>query len=217
MPQTVYDTRYWAAVSIGSFKYMFKTNLQDSLQNDLGVVEYDFSAPPLPEAGLIFKANSPKPPRVGKKIAGYNVSCFADPTKLGVLNKDKWRIIERTYRRPICKYNVGGGTNGSAGTVKVTVEAMNYAWNIPDFLRQAPTFSTHMSALGLSACSESDIDQVFWGASNGFPRPAQASFVNPDGTITHTTFVEQTKEDSLPAGWKLSSRRISLSSYLGLS
>jgi hypothetical protein len=215
MPQTPYDARYWAAVPIGQFKYMFRTNLQDSLQNDLGVIEYDFSKTPLPSgAGLIFNANSPKPPRVGKKIAGYNVSCFAEPAKLGALKKDKWRIIERTYRKPICKYIQGGY---GAGTVKVTVEAMNYAWNIPDFLRQAPTFSTHMSALGLSACSESDIDQVFWGASNGFPRPAQASFVNPDGTITHTTFVEQTKEDSLPAGWKLSSRRISLSSYLGLS
>ncbi|MEL7406333.1 MAG: hypothetical protein AAFN00_05145 [Cyanobacteria bacterium J06558_2] len=144
-------------VEIGSLKYGFLAyeKIHNSYKSQLGQTTYQGAV------GVVFGANSPKPPRATKDFSGDSVSSFCSSDKVSSLKRDNWTILNKTSRRGI-------KTSGKTRTVFLEMPGgWKYAWNI------TAAEADLASVLGFQLASGADAADLIWGVNS--PKPPRAT------------------------------------------
>lgn len=186
-PRTLVYVQLGAAT--GSLKYAFQSGLRDGLRNDFGQVLITQTTA---VNKLALGVNAPKPARANKLIAtGYEASFCADNRRAS-LKQQGYRMIRPKFR--------AGGESNLSDTVYVTINGIKYTWQIPKITGQ-PGLAA-VGAFGHQKAGASDKDLVF-GAS--FPKPAIAGATSSQTgfPVSFKTFVDPSRENNLPPGFKV--------------
>lgn len=150
---------------------------------------------------LIFRANSPKPPRVRKILDRSNdpkkqgsISTFCSADKLAAAQTSaggNWALAD-TGR------NVGGGGGKSQLAVVPTANGALYAFPL-----NKNDYSNYSSLIGVkTTLTDTDRRNMFAGASS--PKPAVMSVFDSTRQGYFSTFVADDKQDALlKAGWQI--------------
>ena len=202
MPLNKYDNKDLVSVPLANgLIYVFQTNVDASARTALGHVAVPDTVPALAFQG----GESPKPRRAKRLTAdGWNSSFIAEtPAVITAARASGYQVSKAGKRR---------GRVPSAGsratTVYVNVRGIKYAWNIPNESLATMTQAT-ATALGISIATAADEATLVFGAS--IPKPAVATFFSaagPGGGDQLSTFIDQSKEDTLPTGWRIKKPRI---------
>jgi hypothetical protein len=148
----------------------------------------------LPEPGVFYGANSPKPPRATLRTATATQSSFYDVAKADTLAKAGWLLTRAGKTRGI-------KTAGKMVTVAVdTPRGYLYAWNI--------TVGDKDMAIELGAEVPSNANLLVWGS---FPKPPRASkivgsgrastFCPPSPTAIENAVTEGYTVEGLDGDW----------------
>lgn len=208
-------TRYTADTSLVSIavkgtavRYGFRTTDDDAINAILGhAVALDATG--LPVNGVIFGANSPKPPRASKKrISGETDTSFVGSDAIAGARAAGWKIIPgsiavpRTTKLSVPVYVPVRTGVGDAGI------AYNYAWRMPRY--QHNIIGGELEILGIGLVTQDNFDEMWFGVNR--PKPKRASR-DLDGNSTITTFIATAREDNVgtppgategETGWYLS-------------
>lgn len=171
-------------VTIGAIKYGFRASAASvTHQAILGHTPYTN------QAGVVFGANSPKPNRASKLLAGGDtVSSFIDPGQEASAKAAGWVVIASRRRRGIAN-------TPRARTVYVAMPGgYNYAWNITrDDLDLAVDLG-FTEATGTTA-------NLVWGST---PKPPVASRItNGQRESSFIEPVAATIDAAVTAGWSI--------------
>jgi hypothetical protein len=202
MPLNKYDTKDLVSVLLGNgLVYVFSTNVDAPARTVLGHTAITGIVPALAFQG----GDSPKPRRAKRLTAdGWNSSFISEtPAVIAAAKAAGYQVSRAGKRRGRVP------TSGSrATTVYVTIRGIKYAWNLANESLATITQAT-LTTLGINIATAADENTLVWGAS--IPKPATVTFfspVGPGGGDQLSTFVEQSKEDTLPTGWRIKSPRI---------
>lgn len=176
--------------------YGFLTNVNQERRGVLGHTAVDRAA--LPPA-IVFGANAPKPGRASRKFADGHASSFYDIAQVSALRTAGWSLTKPFIRRT--------RASDLASTRYVTIQGVKYAWQLNE--TTATRIGGDAAALGLQVPTQNDRDLVF-GAS--YPKPPRAVRVSDTGGSQDTvsTYVDPSRTDSLPAGWRIQGREFVL-------
>jgi hypothetical protein len=202
VPLNKYDTKDLVSVPLDNgLIYVFATNVDAAARTLLGHTAIADVVPPLAFQG----GDSPKPRRAKKLTAdGWNSSFISSAAAVIAAAKAAGYQITRGGK----KRGRVPAAGARATTVYVLVRGIKYAWNMSNESLATITQAT-ATALGINIATAADEATLVWGAS--LPKPAVATFYNaagPGGGDQLSTFVDQAKEDTLPAGWRLKEPRI---------
>jgi hypothetical protein len=168
-------------------RYGFLSRIREALMDNLGQTKIYSTISDM--TGIVFGANSPKPPRASKLFATGYESSFCSSDKIASLKADGWQIKRaKKARMPI--------TTDRSKAYYVTINGIKRAWNSAN---SATMPTSLITATGIKEATKTETGLI-WGAS--FPFPSKARTVLADGS-TYSTFVDPSKEDSLPADWIL--------------
>ncbi|MBD1899264.1 hypothetical protein NDI44_08670 [Trichocoleus sp. DQ-A3] len=188
-------------------RYAFRTDVSTGTSTALGHQEIiGASGGFVP--GVVFGANSPKPPTARKFFGtagkGYE-SSFVDDGSIATARAAGWEI----------KAGSIAGFRGAAGFVRSVfvpyrpfgaTTAINYAWKMPLYQYNKLT-TTDKTALGIEDVTNNNYTTVLFGINNPKPNRANKRVSTTDGqVISITTFVAAAKEDTVGdnnSGWKL--------------
>jgi hypothetical protein len=166
--------------------YGFRTTAKQTTSTALG---HQVLSATTPVAGLIFKANHPKPKRATKTFLTGTESSFIAPSVVISAIAAGWDIIK-------AKSNGRKQTGRFSKALYVTVNNVKYAWAVPKktWLKLQP----NAVALGIREVLGTEQDLVF-GAS--FPKPprVKANTFQGDMSLSTSTFYDNTNDGSLPS------------------
>ena len=144
-------------------------------------------------AGVFWGANSPKPYRASKEVAGGRVSsfCTEERARFKALRDDNWTISRRRRQR-------GVKLAGKTRTVYVDMPGgYKYAWNLT---RAEVAEAT--SELGVKLANGSETDLI-WGSSPKPPRARKLTAAGSVSTFSDPDEAAQTAAET--AGWSVGS------------
>jgi hypothetical protein len=163
------------AAPYASTKYAFWTPNYTAAGTALGQTKLEATTA---VAGLIFKANHPKPKKASKSLAAKSVSSFVSAAKEAEAKKAGWDITRS-------RSNGRKGNTALQVAVYVTLSGVKYGWGIPK--RRWANIKGSAEALGVKLITAEDDDVVF-GAS--FPKPPRVSGRVSTGTDKNATSVK---------------------------
>ena len=171
--------------------YAFRTTIKQSEGTILGHVAVDASTS---VAGLIFKANHPKPKRASKTFTTGTTSSFVAPSAQAAAIAAGWDIVK-------AKSNGKKAHSRFQVPVYVTINGVKYAWAMRK--TQLLKIKDNMAALGIRLVTGTEQDLVF-GAS--FPKPPRIRSVVTVGDSSHisTTFYDPSQE-TIPTDFAITS------------
>jgi hypothetical protein len=152
--------------------YGFRTTIKETEGTVLGHVALTAATP---VAGLIFKANSPKPKRASKTFATGTSSSFIAPAAIAAAIAAGWDIVK-------AKPNGRKSNSRFQIVVYVTINTVKYAWAMKK--SQLKLLGDNLAALGIRKATGNETDLVF-GAS--FPKPPRIKSVTTTGAAGSTT------------------------------
>ncbi len=152
--------------------YAFRTTIKESEGSILGHVAVTTTTA---VAGLIFKANYPKPKRASKSFATGTSSSFIAPSAVAGAIAAGWDIVK-------AKSNGRKSKTRFQTPVYVTVNGVKYAWAMTN--RQLTKIKPNLKALGIIEVVGTEQDLVF-GAS--FPKPPRVRSVASVGKGDNAT------------------------------
>jgi hypothetical protein len=202
VPLNKYDNRTLVSVPLSNgLLYVFSTNVDAVARTALGHTVVPATVPALAFQG----GDSPKPRRAKRLTAdGWNSSFIsATPAVIAAAKTAGYQVSKMEKRRGRVP-----ASGARATTVYVLIRGIKYAWNLPNESIATITQAT-LTALGIEIATAADEATLVWGAS--LPKPATATFFSaagPGGGDQLSTFVAQTKEDTLPTGWRIKTPRI---------
>ena len=187
--------------------YLYKSNIGPAaVLTACGVTVANLAALP---ANAFLAANSPKPPRATQMTPLGSNGTFCDREKVTALRQDGWTISRGRIK--------GINTAGSGSrviTCHTLIDGVKYAWNMSS--ARYARLSGELSALGVDVATPADRNTLVWGST--VPKPAIAAKffeAGEDGGDTLRCFVSGTKENDLPAGWKLIRPSVTKASFFG--
>jgi hypothetical protein len=142
-------------------------------------------------AGVFFGANSPKPAKASKEIAGGTVGSYCSTDKIASLRDDEWTVTRKNSIR-------GVKTAGKTRTVYVDMPGgYKYAWNITSAEASLGT------VLGFTAATGADASSLIWGIN--YPKPPRAT-KKENGSSTSTFVKPQPSviDAAITAGYSIS-------------
>ena len=195
MKSRLVSVDFSSASPYAGIHYAFKTTINESESTALGHTALSGSAP---IAGIILRANAPKPPKATKRLAsGATSTSFIDDGAYLTAAAAGWKILSSKIS--------GGRRRKTRRTtvVYVTVNGVKYGWNIRDTLLAKLTSS--LTALGVKVATPSDA--IVFGAS--FPKPPTVTvFKEIEGvTVSTTTFYDPSNEAALSANYETKAGR----------
>ncbi len=158
-----------AYVNFGNLRYGFRTtrSVHNSYKGELGQITYNGAQ------GVVFGANSPKPPRASREFATGTISSFCSTANIDSLRSGGWTISRNNRIRGI-------KTAGKTRTVFVDMPGgWKYAWNIT---AQEVDLA---SILGFQVATGADARDLVWGVNN--PKPPRAVRRTEEGS--QSTFI----------------------------
>lgn len=165
-------------------KYGFRTTVKETTGTILGHQALDASTP---VAGLIFKANTPKPRRASRRTATGIESSYIAPSAVAAAIAAGFDITKAkpNGRKGITQFQI---------PVYVTVNGVKYGWGMRK--AQKAKLGANFAVLGIKEVTGADQDIVF-GAS--FPKPPRAQSVtnSKSGSISSTTFFDPSNDDQV--------------------
>ncbi|MDX2254676.1 MAG: hypothetical protein NW214_04090 [Pseudanabaenaceae cyanobacterium bins.39] len=169
-------------------KYGFRTTVKESTSTTLG---HQALTVDTPVAGLIFKANSPKPRRASRRTATGLESSFVAPSAIAAAVAAGFNITKArpNGRKSVSQFQI---------PVYVTVNNVKYAWGMRK--TQKTKLGDNFAALGIKEATGAEADLVF-GAS--FPKPPRVQSITIQGkgdkavSLSSNTFYDPSKESSL--------------------
>lgn len=187
-------------IGTSSLKYGFPCRLQrDSEYTTLGITAITAAA--INDTliqGMIWGANSPKPPRASKIFdtnppGSESSFCSNATATLAAARADGWRI------RP-AKISRKGTQTPRSVTAYVTINGVKYAWQMPRTQTGVLDVTTLSGTIGVRIADASDDDLVF-GAS--FPKPPRAkrNVSDPEDPADDTFSSFYDPSSTLPAEW----------------
>lgn len=180
--------------------YAFRTVVDETKGSQLG---HELLAANSPVSGLIFKANSPKPPRATKEFATGVSSSFIDFASYSSASAAGWSITpsKNMGRRSV--------ETRFAYIVYVTINGLKYGWSIRKTLFRK--LQSNLASLGVKRATASD--NLVFGAS--FPKPPQVVMKAVSGSeiITNSTFYDPSNESSLSANFKTKAGKTTTSDW----
>ena len=201
--QTKYKSRDLVYVSLkpiagtetssDTFKYVFLTNIPDSDRLLLGQVAVTDAMRKTATVGLVVGCSYPKPSRAGIRSALRYTSSYVDAAKITGLKKIGWRI---SRARALPRY-----VNNSASFVithYVTINGINYAWNIPK-VTEANVTAAVLGQLGHKVPGRTDIAELVFGSE--MPRPPRAKTTTGKGEDIKNNSTFYDPSVALPEGW----------------
>jgi hypothetical protein len=147
--------------------YAFRTTIKETEGTVLGHTPLTASTA---VAGLIFKANSPKPKRASKTFATGTSSSFIAPAAIAA----GWDIAK-------AKSNGRKSNSRFQIVVYVTINNVKYAWAMKK--SQLKLLADNLTALGIRKATGDETDLVF-GAS--FPKPPRIKSITTTGAAGST-------------------------------
>lgn len=192
---------FGSASPYAGLHYAFKTPIKESESTALGHTALTANAP---LAGIIYRANAPKPPKATKRLAdGSTSTSFVDDGALVSAVAAGWQLIPSKRS--------GGRRRKTRRTtvVYVTINTVKYAWNIKDTLLAKAKPS--LDALGIKVATQSDA--CVFGAS--FPKPPTVKFFNNQGAeeVSMETFYDPSNDSSLSVNFETTSGRYTLEDW----
>ena len=177
------------AAPYADITYAFRTTIKETEGTVLGHVALTAATP---VAGLIFKANSPKPKRASKTFATGTSSSFIAEAAITAATAAGWDIAK-------AKANGRKSNSRFQIVVYVTINNVKYAWAMKK--SQLKLLADNFAALGITKATGKEIDLVF-GAS--FPKPPRIRSITTSGAEGNTisqssnTFYDPSKK-TIPA------------------
>lgn len=167
-------------------QYAFRTVIKAAEGTQLG---HDALSAGSPLSGLIFRANSPKPPRATKEFATGVTSSFIDFASYSTAAAAGWSIS------PSKKMGRRSVETRFAYIVYVTMNNVKYGWSMRKTLFRK--LQSNLASLGVKRATAAD--NLVFGAS--FPKPPSVVMKAVAGSeiITNSTFYDPSKESSLSA------------------
>lgn len=198
MKNRLVSVDFSSASPYAGLHYAFKTSIKESESTALGHTALTANSP---LAGVIYRANAPKPPKATKRLAdGSTSTSFIDDGAYISAAAAGWQLIPSKRS--------GGRRRKTRRTtvVYVTVNGVKYAWNIRDTLLAKAQSS--LSALGVKVATK-DTDCVFGAA---FPQPPKVKIFTTQGAeeITFQTYFDPSNEESLSVNYETTSGRYTL-------
>ncbi len=184
-----------SASPYANIHYAFKTTIKESESTALGHTALIGSSP---IAGIILRANAPKPPRATKRLAsGATSTSYIDDGAYLTAAAAGWNILSSRIS--------GGRRRKTRRTtvVYVTLNGVKYGWNIRDTL--LAKLKSSLEALGVKTALPSDA--IVFGAS--FPKPPTVTVFTEVGgeTVSTTTFYDPSNEATLSANYETKAGR----------
>jgi hypothetical protein len=178
------------AAPYADHKYGFRTTVKESTGTILGHQVLDASTP---VAGLLFKANSPKPRRASRRTATGLESSFVAPSAVVAAIAAGFDITK-------AKPNGRKGFSQFQIPVYVTVNNIKYAWGMRK--AQKAKLGANLAAMGIREATGAEQDLVF-GAS--FPKPPRATSVvtSKNGSVSSTSFIDPSNLEQLASKFSI--------------
>ena len=174
------------AAPYAAIKYGFRTTVKDSTSATLG---HQALTALTPVAGLILRANTPKPRRASRRTATGIESSFVAPGAVVAAIAAGYDIVKArpNGRKRNTIFQVA---------VYVTLNGVKYAWGMRK--TQKAKLAANFGALGIQESTGLEDDLVF-GAS--FPKPPKAKSLtfSGDTTISSSIFYDPTNEVQVKA------------------
>ena len=175
--------------------YVFRSPIKESEGAILGHVLVTASTA---VAGLIFKANHPKPKRASKTFATGTTTSYIAPAAIAAAIAAGWDIVKAKSngRKSASRFQV---------PVYVTIGTVKYAWAMKK--TQLAKLSANLEALGIKKATGEEQDLVF-GAS--FPKPPRIRSIATIGkgdaatAAISTTFYDPSQK-KIPADFAITS------------
>lgn len=144
-------------VIFGNLKYGFKTtkDIHETYKGELGQTTYAGAA------GVVFGANSPKPPRATKEFAAGNISSFCSSDKIPALKKSNWTVTRKGSIRGV----------KTAGKTRTVYHEMPGGWKYAWSLTAAEVDLA--GTLGFTVATGADATDLVWGVN--YPKPPRAT------------------------------------------
>lgn len=187
-----------SASTYAGLHYAFKTSIKETESTALGHTALTANSP---LAGLIYRANAPKPPKATKRLStGATSTSFIDDGAYVSAAAAGWQLIPSKRS--------GGRRRKTRRTtvVYVTVNGVKYAWNIRDTLLAKARSS--LEALGIKIATKAD-DCVF-GAS--FPQPPKVKIFTTQGEeeVSLQTYFDPSNDGALSVNFETTSGKYTL-------
>lgn len=187
--------------------YLYKSNIGPA--GVLTACGVTVATPASLPANAFFQANSPKPPRATQKTPLGSNGTFCAAANIAALKAAGYTVKPGKVK----SLNLASGASGVV-TVYVLVDGVKYAWNMNQIRYNRLT--ADLGGLGVEIATAADRNTLVWGAT--CPKPAKvAKFfeAGEGGGDTLSCFASSTKENDLPAGWRLVSPSITKAVFFG--